>query len=405
MSEAVLKQNPRLLLYEPRTEGHHLGWLRFIADDLLSANFQLSIAADLRPGSRERVEQNLAGLLGEVKLFSAYDENGRRHLDGKTRSVAHCLQISGAENVFLCALDEIASHCWRGATFGLHPPPELRGRMGGIYHRPRFLAAPKWSMDRGLKIPGFQRLLREGWWRQILFVDEFLTAALQTANPAAPFFFLPDACPSGYDGDMLAARRQLEIPAGRKIFLFYGTGARRKGLHLAVEAMLQLPPESPAFLFCVGQQNPTGKTASGLEQLVQQGRARLINRYVSVTEEKNCFAASDVVLLPYLNHFGTSGILSRAMAAGKPVIVSDEQLLGRLTREQDLGLLFRSGNVKMLREKIRQAAAFSPEETHGFSIAARAYALRYSRAAYRQALLASLNVSSKPRHRRADQMA
>ena len=178
MTEVVPNQNRRLLLYEPRTEGHHLGWLRFITDDLLSANFQLSIAADLRPGSREHVEQNLAGLLDEVKLFSAYDENGRRHLDGKTRSVAHCLQISGAENVFLCALDEIASHCWRAATFGLRPPPELRGRMGGIYHRPRFLAAPKWSVDRGLKIPGFQRLMREGWWRQILFVDEFLTTAL-----------------------------------------------------------------------------------------------------------------------------------------------------------------------------------------------------------------------------------
>ena len=160
-----------LLLYEPRTEGHHLGWLRFIADDLLSANFQLFIAADLRPSARERVEQNLAGLLGKVKLFSAYDENGRRHLDGKIHSVAHCLKISGAENVFLCALDEIASDCWRRATFSFRPPPELRGRIGGIYHRPRFLEAPKWHLDRAVKIPGFNRLLRENWWRQILFVD------------------------------------------------------------------------------------------------------------------------------------------------------------------------------------------------------------------------------------------
>jgi glycosyltransferase involved in cell wall biosynthesis len=393
MTEVVPNQSRRLLLYEPRTEGHHLGWLRFITDDLLSANFQLSIAADLRPGSRERVEQNLTGLLDEVKLFSAYDENGRRHLDGKTRSVAHCLQISGAENVFLCALDEIASHCWRAATFGLLPPPELRSRMGGIYHRPRFLAAPKWSLDRCLKIGGFQRLLREGWWRQVLFVDEFLAAELQSASPSAPFFFLPDPCPPGYNGDAATARNKLKISADRKVFLFYGTGARRKGLHLAVEALLQLPPESSAFLLCAGQQNPTGKIASGLEQLVQQGRGHLINRYVSVAEEKNCFAASDAVLLPYLNHFGTSGVLSRAMAAGKPIIVSDEQLLGRLTREQGLGLLFPSGDVKMLREKIRQAAAFSPEETRGFSIAARAYALRYSRAAYRRALLASLNIS------------
>ena len=85
---ASAKSKRQLLLYEPRTEGHHLGWLRFITDDLLSDNFQLTIAADLRAGSRERVEQNLAGLLGEVKLISAYDANGRRHLDVRRHQLA-----------------------------------------------------------------------------------------------------------------------------------------------------------------------------------------------------------------------------------------------------------------------------------------------------------------------------
>jgi glycosyltransferase involved in cell wall biosynthesis len=382
-----------LLLYEPRTEGHHLGWLRFIADDLLSANFQLCIAADLRPGARERVEQNLTGLLGEVKLFSAYDENGRRHLDGKARSVAHCLKISGAKNVFLCALDEIASHCWRGATFGFQPPLELRGRIGGIYHRPRFLEASKYSLDRALKIPGFNRLLRKNWWRQILFVDEFLAADLQKKNPSAPIFFLPDVCPPGYDSDALTARNKLEIPPDRKVFLFYGTGARRKGLHIAVEAMLRLPPDFPAFLLCAGQQNPAGKTAADLAQLVRQNRAKLLDRYVTVEEEKLCFAASDAVLLPYLNHFGTSGVLSRAMSAGKPVIVSDEQLLGRLTREHRLGLMFPSGNVSALAQCLRQVTQFSISDLNQFSVAAKNYAQTYSRAAFRAALLQSLAAS------------
>lgn len=387
-----MTSRPHLLLYEPRTEGHHLGWLRFMVDDLLSANFQLSIAADLRPGARERVEQQLAGRLNDVQLLSAYDQTGRRHLDGKDRSVAHCLKISGAENVFLCALDEIASTCWRRATFGLRPPAELRGRIGGIYHRPRFLATPQCSLDRALKIGGFRKLLRENWWRQILFVDEFLAADLQTANPGAPIFSLPDPCPPGYDGDVVTARKNLEIPDDRKIFLFYGTGAKRKGLHLAVDAMQQLPKGSSAFLLCAGQQNPTGKTAADLAQLVRENRARLLNRYVSEAEEKMCFAASDAVLLPYLKHFGTSGVLSRAMAAAKPVIVSDEQLLGRLTREHQLGLVFPSGNVSALQQAITQVAHLSASDTAKFAAAARRYADLYSRAAFRAALLRSLSM-------------
>lgn len=382
-----------LLLYEPRAEGHHLGWLRFIADDLLSANVQITIAADLRPGSRERVEQHLAGLLDQIRLFSAYDEKGRRHLDGKARSVAHCLQASGAENVFLCALDEIASDCWRRATFGMRPPVALRGHMGGIYHRPRFLAAPKHSLDRALKLPGFSRMLREGWFRQILFVDEYLSADLQTAYPSAPVFFLPDPCPPGYEGDAAEARKLLEIPAGKKVFLFYGTGQRRKGLHIAVEAMMQLPSDSNALLLCAGQQNPIPKVAAGLAQLVRQNRARVINRYVSVTEENLCFAASDAVLLPYLNHFGSSGVLSRAMTAGKPVIASDEQLLGRLTRERGLGLVFPSGNSLALRDKIAETAAFSPADVRRFAAAAGSYASVYSRPMFRSALLRSLGIN------------
>ncbi len=381
-----------LLLYEPRTEGHHLGWLRFITEDLLSANLQLTLAVDLHPGNEQKVREQLGELQSAVALINAYDASGQRHGDQKSGSVATCLQQSGAANVFLCALDEIASHCWRRATFGFFPPPELRGRIGGIYHRPRFLAASKWSPDRLLKQTGFERLVKQGWLRQLLFVDEFLAREQQYLFPNAPIFFLPDPCPSGYDGDRAVARKQLQLPPEKCVLLFYGTGARRKGLHLAVEAMLRLPVNSPAFLLCAGQQNPGGETARGLEKLIQQNRARLINRYVSEAEEKDCFAASDVILLPYLNHFGTSGVLSRAMAAGKPVIVSDEQLLGKLTREQDLGLLFPTGDIAQLADRIQKAAAFSPVETERFFIAARKYAARYSRKNYRDALLASLEI-------------
>ncbi len=389
-------QSPEhLLVYEPRTEGHHLGWLRFIVEDLLSAGYQLSLAVDLRSGAKEKLHDHLGPLVTEIKAFSAYDANGRRHLDGKANSVAWCLETSGASRVFLCAFDEIASSCWRRAAFGWMPPPVLKGRMGGIYHRPRFLVAPAWSPGRTIKTMGFRRLLRDGWLYQLLLVDEFLVADLQRELSAAPLSFLPDPCPAGYDGDSQNARQKLRVPPGKKVFLFYGTGARRKGLAVAVEAMLGLSSEENAFLLCVGQQDPQGTTAAGLKQLEASGRGLLINRYVSAEEEKLGFAAADLVLLPYLNHFGTSGVLSRAMAAGKPVIVSDEQLLGRLTREHGLGQLFPSGNAGALRESIREAVGMSAAQRETQRVAAARYVQRYSRDAYRAALLAALKPSGR----------
>ena len=395
MNEDPGNGSRHLLIYEPRVEGHHLGWLRFILEDLLSANWQLTVAADLRPNHEASVREQLGELVSAVTLVNAYDGRGRRHGDGKTGAVLHNLRECGAARVFLCALDEVASYCWRRAAFGIFPPAELRGHLGGIYHRPRLFIAPRWSPNRWFKQVGFQRWVQRGWVRPLLFVDEYLARELQARFPAAPIFFLPDPCPPGYDGNRLTARQHLNLPENKCVFLFYGGGYRRKGLHLAVRALLALPVDAPAFLLCAGRQNPAGETASGLEQLVRQNRARLVNRYVSVAEEKELFAASDVVLLPYLNHYGASGVLSRAMAAGKPVIVSDEQLLGRLVREHGLGLLFSSGSVPALCECIRRAMLLSTETSRRFGAAARAYAERYSRAAYRLALLNALNACVK----------
>jgi glycosyltransferase involved in cell wall biosynthesis len=378
-----------LLVYEPRMEGHHPGWLRFITEDLLSAGFRLSLATDQRPAAQDTLRQSLGSLLDEVKIVPVYDDSGRRR-GGKTGSVELCLRESGAGSVFLCAFDEIASAVERRAAFGILPPAPLRGRAGGIYHRPRFMAASRFSPNRWLKHLGFCRLARGGWFRQILFVDPYLARQWQEALPQSPLYFLPDPCPPDFSGDRAAACQVLGLPAKKRIFLFYGVGSRRKGLHLATAAMRLFPASDSAFLLCAGRFEPNPKVSRDLDLLALQGRARAINRYVSNAEEKLLFAASDFVLLPYVHHFGTSGVLSRAAAAGKPVIVSDEQLLGRLVRDNKLGLLFPSGDVPALCEQIRRAKAAFAGQLSEWAAAARNYAGRFSRAAHRAALLRSV---------------
>jgi len=379
-----------LLVFEPRTEGHHLGWLRFICEDLLSGGYRLTVAADLRRETREHVEDHLKGLLAEIRLVPARNERGRPLERNMTDTMVILLETSAADRLFLPALDEVASTWWRRGAVGLLPPQELRGRAGGIYHRPRFWISPKWSPNALLKRIGFGRLLGRGCLAQVLFVDEYLAAEVRHRYPSTPIFFLPDPCPSGYDAEQQDARQRLGLPPKKMVFLFYGTGARRKGLHIAVEAFLGLPPDQPAFLLCAGRQNTEGKIRRDLDQLVREGSACVIDRYVSEAEEKLLFAAADVVLLPYVGHFGASGVLSRATAAGKLVIASEEQLLGRLTRERGLGLLFPPGDAGALRQRILTAADMTLEESRRFRRAAAEYATRYSRGAFRSALLESL---------------
>jgi glycosyltransferase involved in cell wall biosynthesis len=382
-------RSDRILLYEPRVEGHHLVWLKFITEDLLSAARPLTLAVDTRPASFERVQKRLGPLLEQVSVLPVYEPDGQKMGGEGVQSVADCFARSQAGCVFLNTFDEIASPLLRHAALGRMPPRSLRGMIGGIYVRPRFLARRGFSPNEWLKDIGFGRLMQDNWFNQLLFLDPWICEPCRARFPGAPVLTLPDPCPDNFLADSEPARGHFGIPAGRKVFLFYGGAYRRKGLHLAVAAFLQFPKDNPAFLLCAGQQPDDPEVKQGLETLVREGRAQVISRYIFEDEEKLLFASSDAVLLPYIKHFGNSAVLSRAGGAGKMVIASDEELVGRLVRKHRLGLLFPSGDAAALRQAITAAAHATAEEQAQWRAAALAYANLSSRAEFRRVLLES----------------
>jgi hypothetical protein len=92
--------------------------------------------------------------------------------------------------------------------------------------------------------------------------------------------------------------------------------------------------------------------------------------------------------LPYVKHFGSSGVLARAAAAGKMIIASDEGLVARRVRDHGLGWLFRSGSVKDLEANVKKAMTLSGEEMARFRRTGSRYASLCSRPLFRKALLA-----------------
>jgi glycosyltransferase involved in cell wall biosynthesis len=387
MSDTSANASSRLLLYEPRVEGHHLVWLKFITEDLLSAGRTLTLAVDTRPASYERVQKRLGPLLEKVTVLPVYDEAGHKMGGEGVGSVANCFERSGAGQVFLNTFDEIASPLLRSTGLGRVPPQSLHGKIGGIYIRPRFLARRGFSPNEWLKDLGFRRLMRGGWLQPLLFLDPWINEKSRARFPQVLTSALPDPCPDNFQAEQEAARRHFGISPDRKVFLFYGGAYRRKGLHLAVEAFLQLPKDSKAYLLCAGQQPDDPQIKQGLETLVRDGRAQVISRYIFEEEEKQLFAACNVVLLPYIKHFGNSAVLSRAAGAGKMVIASDEELVGRLVREHHLGLLFPSGDSKALLQAVILAAQATSDEQSRWKAAALSFANKSSRAEFRRILL------------------
>ena len=387
------KSNRSVLIYEPSVDGHHVGWLRFITEDLLGAGFTLTLALDARPAAVKRIEDQMADLLPQVKIIPAIADKSDEAKITSPAHVAACLKQSGAALAFLANFNDLASTSLRRAAFRLMPDESLRGRLGGIYFRPLFLNASALSPNQAMKKLGFRRLIKSGWLNPLLMIDPLLCDLAQKKYPGAPIHLLADPYPENFHADRTASRRQFNLPDDKFVFLFYGGGYKRKGLHLAVAAMLKMPAPGKAFLLCAGLQPKNEPLARDLETLRSQGRAEIVNRYVSAEEEKQLFAACDAVLLPYIRHLDGSGVLSRAAGAGKPAIASDEYLIGHIVRQHGMGLLFESGNVPELQRVILQAAAAPPDELSRWQTGAQAYAKNCSRGAFRSALVAAVEAA------------
>jgi len=376
-----------LLIFENRTEGHHLHWLRYIAEDFLTTGSRVTIALDYRPEKRDRIHSHLPGVADKVSLISVYDPAGALRGGSIVNTVAACLEESGADEVFMNNLDEIASGCLRRAAVGIDPPRLLRGRLSGVYFRPRFLADPAWPPGNIAKEIGFRKLTRRSWFDKIYLMDEYLLEKARHRHPGQKFFFLPDPWDGAFLLEQKEAREKIGIPPDRFVFLCFGIGDRRKGLHLAVRALLEPPFDPRLLLLCAGSLAPDPETSRGLNTLKEQGRATVLDRYVSDSERSLCFCASDVVLLPYIEHFGSSGVLSLAAAAGRMVIASDEGLLARRIKEHQLGWVFPSGHAEGLKTRMQNASLLKSTEMTLFLQAANQYAQTCSRDAFRRALL------------------
>lgn len=376
-----------ILIFEPRLEGHHLSWLRYITGDFVAAGFTVTAAVDGRPEAGKRIREHLSEIINKISLISVFDPSGTPRSGSMTGALAACLKESGADEVFLNNLDEIASDRLRCAALGVYPPVALRGRLSGVYFRPRFLEQPAWPPGNTVKRYGFGKLCREKWFKRIYFMDERLVDAAQTSFSGPSFHFLPDPWDGEFTHDRTEARALLGIREDQFVLLNYGIGDRRKGLHLVVQAMQEIPDDAGVFLLCAGRMSRDQRLTAAMTRLVDRGRALVLDRYVSDREESLCFCAGDAVMLPYLKHFGSSGVLSLAAAAGKMVIASDAGLVGRRVRDHNLGWLFRPGDVNDLKQRIIEASRLSEPDMQQFRNAAARYAPSCSRTAFKDALL------------------
>ena len=128
------------------------------------------------------------------------------------------------------------------------------------------------------------------------------------------------------------ARMEFGLPLEGPVLLYFGFIHVQKNLHTPLMALALLRKRMPDLRLLVAGsvQYATWYNRAylaGVDQLVQRlgltDRVVSVRRYIPATEVASLYAASDLVLLPYNQGYGSaSGMVHNALAAGLPVLCS-----------------------------------------------------------------------------------
>ena len=223
-------------------------------------------------------------------------------------------------------------------------------RYSGVHFRPSFHYAalngrPETPRERATSLRKrlILRLVLSNPRLHTLFeLDPYAVEPLRRLGRPGAVVALPepfDVRPGGAPPSVLGA-----VEPDRRLAVMFGVLDERKGLPVLLDALERLPDATARRLAVVlagaMDDGERAKLVARVEGVRSRTAAQVLldERFLADEEIQPLLKRSDLVLLPYVRHVGSSGVLVRAAQAGRPVLTSDYGVLGAHARRHRLGL-------------------------------------------------------------------
>jgi len=233
-------------------------------------------------------------------------------------------------------------------AIGLLGSPFAKVHWGGICMRPSFhynsyAVIGANSSFQYIKQLLFVKLLNNSSLKGLYSIDELLVDYVNNRlhNLKQNLHYLPDPTELPLTYDPVELRCLYQIPKNAKVILVYGAIDERKGLFNLLDALEVYDELNVWHALIVGQQSEIVCKELSSERwsnLVLKKRIHIINEFVSDVVENQIFYLVDVVWVAYLFHYGMSGVIVRSGMYRKPVLASEEGLIGWYACNKKLGL-------------------------------------------------------------------
>lgn len=183
------------------------------------------------------------------------------------------------------------------------------------------------------------------------------------------------------------------VDTKRRIFLSFGSINERKNILNILSSLTLLNARDQSnisfFLFgkCLSEE-----LKENIESLVARLKIdnpnidiRINNRYSSEEEMAELFSLSDVILIPYLNFYASSGVLGHAAKNNTPSIVSKNGVMSEVVQEYKIGTTVDPSNLKSIAKQIKEYL-----DKEDITINGSNYVESHSKEAFSKVILSSL---------------
>ncbi|MGJ8745212.1 glycosyltransferase [Polaribacter sp.] len=167
------------------------------------------------------------------------------------------------------------------------------------------------------------------------------------------FKYLVDPIPIIKPIKNFSLKDQYDIAANKSVFLHFGSLSDRKGVIeiIAATYLLEERIQKKTTILIVGKTSDKILEKQILEDIELANKktfTQLIwdNSFVANSKMASLFLKSNYILMPYKNPEASSGILGHAMYANKPVIGPSLGLIGRIIKENKMGVCLASIDPK-----------------------------------------------------------
>lgn len=207
---------------------------------------------------------------------------------------------------------------------------------------------------------------------EVPFLFAFDETLLDTRWPrlANRFRLLRDPAPDTELFEDIVAKGRED---GRKTALFFGYISKRKGIFNLLSSLGELSEQEQKTLAIRISGRVKPELLGQLESAIEDARRtapdvliELNNKYLTEAEIAQEIVDASVLLMPYEDHVGSSGVLYWAATAGRPVIAQNTRLVGYLVTRYGLGQTVDVWNHQALANALVKDFDLSDDRAAGF---------------------------------------